>query len=588
MKHPALTRTLAVVLAIFCLVTLIAGAGSLRRTRSDHQAALREQEVLQNRIERADTLLTELEEERADYEQAERGLDEKEDRHAHDASDYRGKLATYTATKAGLLMGREGLEQGSAAMSIGAQQFDSAYALFEKVAMAFEEIYLLYQQAGWSLEDGWAVYYEAEAYHEAGLDEELSELLPRSQVLAAVKATRTGVSGLEEVLRAAAEHAPEGETSAEDLEKALKGLQELLPLLEKLEPETLAYRAVEAAVEQAETLRQTRLSEGADEAQAAAEADAFCQAALGMSLSEAKAWMKEHKPAEKTQPTLDLSGLDLSQLSGVTGELGSWKELLQQSLTVLEEQEQALKEQEEAMGEDPESASTKELLKLLKTDLKGSEKLLGVVSPLMETGRGLMESLSSQMAMGRRAIAAARAALSEARRQMSETEEGLKRDHESLLETKDRLETEQTAIEQRRAVVEAYEDKQSSLRSARAALMSYDEIAAAVDAGGELLESARQELRQRQDEEERQYKGRVANAVLMLASCLTGAVCVAGAFEKPKMKRLWIPAALTVLLAAAGEALSLSLGRRLWYSAIFLIPAAAALIPLTIPGKKKA
>ena len=113
MKHPALTRALAAALAVLCLVTLIAGGGALWKAWGIHKEDLRQQELLRERTDRAAELSARLDAELEDYEKASSGLEERLAEHDKESMDYRGRLATLTATRAGIKMGRAALEQSS-------------------------------------------------------------------------------------------------------------------------------------------------------------------------------------------------------------------------------------------------------------------------------------------------------------------------------------------------------------------------------------------------------------------------------------------------------------------------------------------
>ena len=106
MKHPALTRMLGVFLAVVSVISLIAGALGFGRAAGDYREQQREDTLLDSRIQKAEALRLQMEEEQADYDAAMEVFPDRESAHSSARSDFRMKLATYTATRAGLVLGR--------------------------------------------------------------------------------------------------------------------------------------------------------------------------------------------------------------------------------------------------------------------------------------------------------------------------------------------------------------------------------------------------------------------------------------------------------------------------------------------------
>ena len=265
---------------------------------------------------------------------------------------------------------------------------------------------------------------------------------------------------------------------------------------------------------------------------------------------------------------------------------GGQEALLEQTLGVLHEEKQSLDAQEAAIRADPEAMSSSEaLLALLKSELDSAQKLFDIIANIMETAKQQMDAITAQMEAARKAIEDGITLVARNRLKLSNQADELDRQHEEMMEEKKQLEREQVQLDRHRSIVDAYEENRQEYRAARATLMDYDGIAEAVDAGGDLIESAEAELTRMTGQQRTDMLRRVLVAATVLAAVIPGCVCVAGAFEKPKMKHLWIPAALTALLAALGEAGSVYLGRGLWYSALALLLSALALLPLSIQKK---
>lgn len=588
MKHPALTRALAVVLAVFCLVTLIAGVGSLRKTHRQHEEDLRRQQVLGDRIARAEGLRQSLDEQERSYRIAATGLEKREERHERALSDYRGRLATYTATRAGIRMGREALEQASDALWYGKKKFEDGYAQFQQGAAAVNEIYSLYSRIKNSVQNGTEVYLRGLSYLENEADEELEALLTPEEVLAALRVTRSGLGSLENLLQALIDY-PDGDPAAvEQIRNAEQLLSSLSDELGEVDPQALAQRAVTRILDQADEAVQARIDAGASESEALAEADAVTQAALGMSYGEARDWLQQNAAAAAgTGASSALADLDPDQLSAMMEGFGGQDELLRQALAVLREEEEALDGQEAALRADPAAVTSSEaLLALLKTELDAAQKIFDIVSGLIETVKQQMDAIAAQMAQAGKAIEDGITMIARNRLKLSQQEEELDAQHDDMMAEKEKLETEKARLDRRRQTVDTYTEDEKSFRSARAALMSYENIETAVKDGADLIDAAKTELERMTAEQREEMIRRAAVAGILLLAALVGWISVAGAFEKPKIKHLWIPTAATALLAALCEAGSLWLGRGLWYSALALLLAALALLPLTIQRTK--
>ena len=587
MKHPALTRALAAALAVLCLVTLIAGGGALWKAWGIHKEDLRQQELLRERTDRAAELSARLDAELEDYEKASSGLEERLAEHDKESMDYRGRLATLTATRAGIKMGRAALEQSSGVLWRAKRQFEDGYAEFQKGAAMFSQIYQIYQSVSAAIQRIRGLYSQGLAYLEEGMDDEFTALLTPAQVLASVQAVRLSVAALEELIRSS-----EGQMGTEDAAESLQRLHRILNGLNNqmlvVDPSALAHRAVEQTLAQADSLIASRAEEGVGEAEAMAEADAACQATLGMNYGEAKDWLTQNADAVGDAQNLlgSLAELDPEETAALLSEFGGDGVLLQQALAVLAEEEESLAAQEEALSADPEAMSSPEAMMALLNTVTGScEKILGLVSSLIEGGKQQLDAIGAQLDAAGKAIEDGIAVIARQRLKMSQMEDDLERQREEMAQEKELLLKKGAELKLQQQTVDMYEEMTKEFRAARAALMSNHEIADRVNGGEDLLESAELVLAEMKERQREDFIWRQVIAVLMIAAAVMGAFGVAGGFEKLKWKRLWLPCALTILLSALGEGASLYRGYGLWYSALFLLLAAAALLPLRT-GKK--
>ncbi len=589
MKYPALTRALAAALAVFCIVTLLAGVGSLWKTRGDRAEYRRQQQLLRDRIDNAAALDQSLKTKERFYDASSEELEARLEAHEKAASDYRGRLATYTATRAGVKMGREALEQASNMLWKNKRYFQDGLAEFQKGAAAFDQIYQLYRGAADSVRRTRDLYNQGRALLDEGMTDELTAMLTPEMVLGAVAATRAGIGGLKDLIRDS-----DGQMQTEDTAETMRRLEQMMNALSEqvgnVDPAALARRAVEQTVARADALIAERVAQGASEAEAIAEADAVTQAALGMSYGEAKAWLADGANAvAQAQNTLSMiENLDSEQLKTMLESFGGKEALLGQALAVLDEEEQTLAAQEAAMRADPAAMSSAEaLLALLDTVAGSGERIIGLVSSLIEGGKQQLDAIAAQLDMAGKAIEDGITAVARQRLKLSNTADDLDRQRGDMEEEKRQLEREQALLERDQGIVDDYEQLRKDYRAARAALMSYEEIRTAVEADGDLIESAETELTDMTARQEKELFRRTSIAAIMLTASVVGFICVAGGFERPRMENLWFLLLLTAAVVAVGQAGSVEMGRGLWYSSLVMGLTALGLLPLSLAKAKE-
>lgn len=117
MKHPALARVLAAMLAVFSLVLCFSGAYGITRANKEKDEQVRQYELLVSRTEEYKKIYDSIVEEKP-FDEADRELSEKESEHNKSASGHKADVATYSATKGGIKMGEDLLAQGEAMINM--------------------------------------------------------------------------------------------------------------------------------------------------------------------------------------------------------------------------------------------------------------------------------------------------------------------------------------------------------------------------------------------------------------------------------------------------------------------------------------
>lgn len=586
MRYPALTRMLGVFLAVMSLLTIAAGGLAFVRAGEDHGEQQRQLGLLAEKTARAESLSDELKELQPEYDAIMVDYDTRMAGYNSAASAYRMKLATYTATKAGISLGRKQLEDSSALLDESMEMFLTGFLLFKQGEDAFQPIYDIYTVLRDTLDAGFGVYDEAAARLPAGEDGEV--VFTPEEVLALTSLGHECYAELGSLLTALRDQTPSDQHQAAELIRtALETYGEVAPGLADFSIERLTYSASLALYEQAEAVMERQIAAGMSEEDARAAADLFCEESFGLSFAELGELIAASEPAE----TGESGGFALSPeiTDMLLGELPDDRALIDAALAMLSEADAALSEKEAAFLADPHDMSAAELLLgAAKEGLDASERLMGMLEPTILETKRLLDSTHEQLDAAWYAIYTAQQQVQEGYRALEDKLEELGGELGELLAERGELKTRQRALDKLTAVVERYRDLSDRLRSLRAELLGDDDIYARAKAGADYLSAAKLTLALRRTEVPREYRLRLACCVLSAIAGLFGFVSSLGAFEKPRMKRLWIPLLAAAVCAASGETISLALGRGLWYTSLFVLIFALSLLPLTVRKRKGA
>ena len=593
MKHPALTRVLAVVLAVVSVLTLISGGVSIAKAVKDQKEALRQEELLADRAYTAAYLLGCVEGSQIVYDNTLAALPETQADYEKDSSDYRTELATYTATRAGLVMGRNAMGAAAGAMQSAWEQYNAGLAAYEEGASAFEEGYAQYLAAKDGLAQGWAAYYEGMAQLDANADEIESTRLQVEMLLPLVEKSRQAVSDLKEVIAALEAEQSEDEAALEEKRQELETLlNQFDPMLSEYETQMLAYRAALLLYGQAETLLNEQIAQGVPEDDARNAADQFCQEAFGMSFAELKTWLVENEPEEsseemeETKLRIELTQEEYERLLTLCQED---QELMDAAKVALDEAEEQLAEREQQLRDALAAIDAPaEQLTALKEKLEEGQAQLDANEPAILEGKAQLDSAKDQLDAARTVLEAGQQGVNAGWGQLNEKEKELEEEVGVLREERDELLATYRSISDMQQIIDDHETLESRFRSARTTLLSYDGVARRYGEGEGLIESAQAELNAQRREHSREFAARCLICALMIFSALFALLAMLGAFEKLHVKRLWLPVLLAVLFAAAGEAGSLLLGRGLWFTAIFVVVFGLVLLPFSLMRTKKA
>lgn len=579
MRHPALTRMLGVFLAVVSLITLIAGGLGFGRAASDRREQRRDDELLESRIAQAETLRREMAQQQESYDAAASVFPAREAEHKSESSDYRMDLATYTATRAGLVLGRKQLDETAAALDESMKLFQTGLIMFLQGKEAFDQIYDVYLLLRDTLDQGLGIYQEAASRLPENAEGEIT--FTPEELLALAELGHSGNAQLRELLENLRDGIPADQRQAgEFIRRALEQYNEVGPGLENFSVEGLAYGVSRELYERAAKAMETQLAEGMSPEEARAAADRICQETFGLSFEEVGQWLEENEP-ESAGESGQGTALSPEMLDLLLEQMPDDRDLIDVALGLLADSDRDLSDKEAAFRADPHDMSAAELLVVsYKEGLDASQRLLGLVEPTILDAKRTMDSTHHQLALGQEAILDGQAAVQDGYRQLDQKAWELLRQLRSMKRSRRLLEAERSELDELEAVIRGYEGKSDRYRTLRAQLLADDDIYERQKAGEDFLDASRGELQRRVPAHDRERTLRYVMCALMIAGALCGLLSALGAFEKPRIRKLWLPLLAAALFSALAEAISLTLGRGLLYSALFVLIFGLAMLPL--------
>ena len=212
-----------------------------------------------------------------------------------------------------------------------------------------------------------------------------------------------------------------------------------------------------------------------------------------------------------------------------------------------------------------------------------------------------LASLQSQFAEGQQAIAQAKAQVLLGEKALKKAEQELQHQLELIWYNMGQLEDESAELEEdklcldqesedldrRLVTVDEKKEMERKHRSARIVLMQEEAIASAVNAGGDLVESARAYVQNGRDAAQRHHGLLYAINILALAGGLLGLLSIPGSFEKTKRRLLLVlPTVLCLACALAADGLNMYLGLGQMYTALAAALAAVLHLATVLPKNK--
>ena len=549
MKHPALARVFSIVLAIMSLIMLLNGAVGFGKADVALKESLEQYRRIEEKTDTYEALSLQLKNS-VSYEEALAELEALQEQHDDDAAQHRTDLATHTATMGGYELGAKMIMDGKVQFAAAKAELEEGKALlaekeqqFNQLSAAFEAVEPLLTAAINALSGSEEEYKAAIALIDA--------LIAQIDV---ILANRPQLPELPEepTLPIAPPEDADEETKAA-YEQAMAVYQQLLDAFEKAmeeyEGNLAEYETALAAWEQEyQAVLSSVLADAGEVDSRIQNGSALMNAALGQ------------LPADVLD---DLGGLGESDIS-----------MPDLSNMSLEEIRAAL------------------------VQLRAYLVAEGNVKTALEKA---LASLQSQLAEGQQAIAQAKAQVLLGEKALKKAEQELQHQLELLWynmgqledETADleadklRLDQESEDLDRRLVSVDEKKEMEQKHRSARIVLMQEAGIASAVNAGGDLVESARAYIQNGRDGAQRHHGLLYAINALALAGGLLGLLSIPGSFEKTRRRLLLIlPTVLCLACALAADGLNMYLGLGQMYTALAAALAAAIHLATILPQNK--
>lgn len=549
MKHPALARVFSIVLAVMSLIMLLNGAVGFGKADVALKESLEQYRRIEEKTDTYEALSLQLKNS-VSYEEALAELEALQEQHDDDAAQHRTDLATHTATMGGYELGAKMILEGKEQLAAAKAELEEGKALlaekeqqFNQLSAAFEAVEPLLTAAINALSGSEEEYKAAIALIDA--------LIAQIDV---ILANRPQLPELPEepTLPIAPPEDADEETKAA-YEQAMAVYQQLLDAFEKAmeeyEGNLAEYETAFAAWEQEyQAVLSSVLADAGEVDSRIQNGSALMNAALGQ------------LPADVLD---DLGGLGESDIS-----------MPDLSNMSLEEIRAAL------------------------VQLRAYLVAEGNVKTALEKA---LASLQSQLAEGQQAIAQAKAQVLLGEKALKKAEQELQHQLELLWynmgqledETADleadklRLDQESEDLDRRLVSVDEKKEMEQKHRSARIVLMQEAGIASAVNAGGDLVESARAYIQNGRDGAQRHHGLLYAINALALAGGLLGLLSIPGSFEKTKRRLLLIlPTVLCLVCALAADGLNMYLGLGQMYTALAAALAAVFHLATILPRNK--
>lgn len=555
MKHPTLVRVFSIVLTIMCVIMLGGGASGFGKAAKERNERAAEAQRYEERIEtyrQADEKLDGS----ISYEDAYKVLEKLLEEHNGEASQHRTDLAEYSAKKGGYEMAAAMINDAKLEIAEAKAQVESGKQQLAEKEAQLKILTELYENNKDLVADG----ISTAGNGKAACGEEAARLQAVVDKLNALIAAEPKAP--EAPTEPTPVEKPEDESDSEKMEEYNRYLEQKAEYDKKLEEYNTELEKYTAAHDEWEK-QCTEVKAEANFSQSAS--------VLREQVGALETLGKEISAA--LPPEIAGSGIGAGVSAGIL-------------------------EQIDRIDEMDESAMSNEEFLSNAGSLIAS---LNQISGGYGTAGGALSSLDSRIAAAETAIEQGKAQLDYAEKMVKKGEGELQaqlallwynmgeldKDGERLEEEKGKLDKDAAKLSKQLLDADEIKELENKRTSMKILLTKPASVKAAVDAGGDIAESAETYLTAYRSETQRLYTGRMIMCTLAVFSALAGFAGMPAAFEKTK-KRFWLiaPVVLCLMCACAADGISMYLGLGQMYTVIAAAIFAAVQLAAALPKAK--
>ena len=555
MKHPTLVRVFSIVLTIMCVIMLGGGASGFGKAAKERDERIAEAQRYEERIEtyrQADEKLAGS----ISYEDAYKVLEELLAEHDDEASQHKTDLAEYSAKKGGYKMAAALMDDAKLELAAAKAQVEDGKQQLAEKEEQLKFLTDLYENNKGLVADGIST--AANGKVECGAEAaRLQAVVDKLNALIAAEPKAPEAPTEPNLVEK-----PEDESDSEKMEEYNRYLEQKAEYDKKLEEyntELEKYKTEHEGWEKqcAEVRAEANFSQSAQ----VLRSQAGALEALGNEISAVL-------PPE-------IAG------SGIGAEIGAG----------------ILEQIDRLDGMDESAMSNEELLTNAGTLISALSQISGGYGAAGDA----LSSIDSKIAEAVGAIEQAKAQLAYAEEMVKKGEAELQtqlanlwynmgeldKDGERLEEEKGKLDEEASELSKQLLDTDEIKELENKRTSMKILLTKPASVKAAVEAGGDVAESAGTYLTAYRSETQRLYTGRMIMCALAVLGALAGFAGMPAAFEKTK-KRFWLiaPVVLCLVCACVADGISMYLGLGQMYTVIAAAIFAAVQLAAALPKAK--
>lgn len=558
MKHPALARVFAIVLAILSVLMLINGAVDFGKANAALQQSLDKYQRIEDKTIEYEELDAKLKNS-VSYEEAFAELEKLQDEHDSDAAQHRTDLATHTATMGGYILGADMIRDGKEQLALAKAELAEGKKLLEEKEQQFDQLVTAFNAL--------------EPLLQKAIDATTGSQQEFDAAIAVINAMIARIDALMEQ-RPQPPELPE---------------EPVPPVLPELPPEGADEETI-AAYEQAKAIYDALAAEFEKALEDYKNSMTEYESQLAEYESRLAAWEQEYQAVMESviadsasvesrvqngSAMMDaaLSQLPADVLDGLGGLPGGDMGLPDLSNMSLADIRAALVQFRDYLMS---VGNVKDALQGVLNNFKAQ----------IQEAQNAMDLAKQQIAMGEKALAKGEQELQHQLELLWWNMGKLEDEAVELEADKARLDGEAETLDRKLISVDEQKELERKHRSARIILMQENDIEAMVNDGGELAESARACVENGRSTAHRSRTLMYIINILAVLGAVFGILSIPGAFEKTSRRLLLITAPVLCLLCALGaDGLNMYMGLGQMYTAMFT--ALAALLHLLVVSPKK-